>query len=151
VGQVPLTPTAKELSRARGTLGVAQSDIPALEGRTFRGASPEAGGTPHPTGRIKSPAPAEVTQAHGHAEEDLANQLDKVLTGLPAEQRAQAGGRTVYMHIDQAVCSGCAQGIDSTARAGVLLQLSKLHPDIVFEVTADDVSTVIRLFGGKLL
>jgi hypothetical protein len=150
VGDVPVTPTAKELIRARGTVGVARTDIPAMEGRHFRGASPEAGGIPRP-GRIKSPASPKVPQAHGHAEEDLVNQLDAALSELSPAARAAARGRTTHIRVDQEVCSTCAQGIDSSARAGVLLQFSRLHPDIVVEVTADDTSRVIRLFAGRAL
>jgi hypothetical protein len=145
-------PTHKQAARYRGTVGVARSDVPALEGRLFRGASPEAGGKTDPTGRIApSKQLAAVPQAHRHAEQDLANQLDKALTSLTPDEYKAASGRSVFLRIDQAVCSTCAAGLSGGTRDGVLKQLSRLHPNILFEVTADDGSDVIRLLGGVRL
>jgi hypothetical protein len=142
-------PTTKQSRRYRGTVGVAESDIPALQGRKFRGASPEAGGTIDPNARIKPGAElAKVTQAHGHAEQDLAAQIDKALQSLSAEDYELAKGRTISFRIDQEVCSTCAAALAGGPRDGVLAQLSKLHPDIAFEITADDTSKVFRLRGG---
>ncbi|MFF4011748.1 hypothetical protein [Streptomyces sp. NPDC001717] len=141
-------PTAKAAAAYRGTLGVARSDIPALAGELFAGGSPKAFGSYDPAHEIR-PADNVAPQAHGHAEQDLGQQLDARLARLTEAERAAARGHTVYIRVDQEVCGPCAAGLGTGTRLGVLARLSTLHPDIVFEVTADDVSTVYRIVAGK--
>ncbi|RSS58832.1 hypothetical protein [Streptomyces sp. WAC01280] len=148
-GTQSVPPTAKSAAGYEGTVGVARTDIPALAGRRFTGGSPRAFGTYDPAHPIRPPENVVVPQAHGHAEQDLAQQLDTALAGLTDAERAAARGRTVSIRIDQEVCSTCATGLGGSSRVGVLAGLSRRHPEIVFEVTADDTSTVYRLLAGR--
>ncbi|MEV7280385.1 hypothetical protein [Streptomyces sp. NPDC093111] len=142
-------PTAKAAAAYQGTIGVARSDIPALAGELFAGGSPKAFGSYDPAHEIRPADNVVVPQAHGHAEQDLGQQIDARLARLTEAERAAARGRTVYIRVDQEVCGPCAAGLGSGTRLGVLARLSALHPDIVFEVTADDTSTVYRIVAGK--
>ncbi|MFF7475881.1 hypothetical protein [Streptomyces sp. NPDC008092] len=147
-GTQSVPPTAKEAAGYEGTVAVARSDIPALQGERFTGGSPRALGTYDPAHDIRPPENVVVPQAHGHAEQDIGQQLDARLSRLTAAERQAAHGRTVYIRVDQEVCSICAAGLGGGTRTGVLGRLSALHPDIVFEITADDTSAVYRLLGG---
>ncbi|MEU9347837.1 hypothetical protein AB0D74_42245 [Streptomyces sp. NPDC048278] len=147
-GEQSVPPTAKEAAGYEGTIAVARSDIPALNGERFSGGSPRALGTYDPAHDIRPPEGVVVPQAHGHAEQALGQQLDARLSRLTAAEREAAAGRTVYIRVDQEVCSICAASLGSGPRAGVLSRLSALHPDIVFEITADDTSAVYRLRAG---
>jgi hypothetical protein len=132
-----------------GTAGVARTDLPGLEARTFRGASPNAGGPVEAGGTIRSPNPSPRFQLH--AEEDLANQIDRAIQGarLTPEQMV---GRTVNMHIEQRVCNICRQGLRGTeVPPGVLKQLSDRHPNITFNVTAEGTNEVLRFRGGRFV
>ncbi|MEU7515543.1 hypothetical protein AB0B13_26600 [Streptomyces sp. NPDC042898] len=148
-GTQKVPPTAKSAAAYEGTVGVARTDIPALAGRRFTGGSPRAFGTYDPAHPIRPPENVVVPQAHGHAEQDLAQQLDAALAALTEAERAAARGRTVFIRIDQEVCSTCATGLGGSVRLGVLARLSSRHPDIFFEVTADDTSTVYRVLAGR--
>ncbi|WOX14108.1 hypothetical protein [Streptomyces sp. N50] len=147
-GEQSVPPTAKEAAGYEGTIAVARSDIPALSGERFSGGSPRALGTYDPAHDIRPPEGVVVPQAHGHAEQALGQQLDARLSRLTAAEREAAHGRTVHIRVDQEVCSICAAGLGGGPRAGVLSRLSALHPDIVFEITADDTSAVYRLRAG---
>lgn len=148
-GEQDVPPTAKAAAGYEGTVAVARSDIPALAGERFSGGSPRALGSYDPGHEIRPPANVVVPQAHGHAEQDLGQQLDARLSRLTAAEREAARGRTVSIRVDQEVCSICAAGLGGGPRAGVLSGLSARHPEIVFEVTADDTSTVYRLVAGR--
>ncbi|MER6522393.1 hypothetical protein ABT246_36850 [Streptomyces sp. NPDC001553] len=148
-GEQEVPPTAKAAAGYEGTVAVARSDIPALAGELFTGGSPRALGSYDPVHDIRPPDNVVVPQAHGHAEQDLGQQLDSRLARLTEAERAAARGRTVYIRVDQEVCSICAAALGGGPRAGVLARLSARHPDIVFEVTADDVSTVYRIVDGR--
>ncbi|MFE2323344.1 hypothetical protein ACFXD5_05360 [Streptomyces sp. NPDC059385] len=148
-GEQEVPPTAKAAAGYEGTVAVARSDIPALAGELFTGGSPRALGSYDPGHDIRPPDNVVVPQAHGHAEQDLGQRLDARLARLTAAERAAARGRTVYIRVDQEVCSICASSLGGGPRAGVLSRLSARHPDIVFEVTADDVSTVYRIVAGR--
>lgn len=148
-GEQEVPPTAKAAAGYEGTVAVARSDIPALAGELFTGGSPRALGSYDPGHAIRPPDNVVVPQAHGHAEQDLGQQLDARLARLTEAERAAARGRTVYIRVDQEVCSICASALGGGTRAGVLSRLSARHPDIVFEVTADDVSTVYLIVGGR--
>ncbi|UNZ21174.1 hypothetical protein [Streptomyces sp. 891-h] len=148
-GRQEVPPTAKGAVGYQGTVAVARSDIPALAGERYSGGSPRALGSHDPTHRIGPPETVTVPQAHGHAEQSLGQQLDARLSRLTDAERAAARGRSVWIRVDQEVCTICAAGLGTGSRAGVLQRLSRLHPDILFEITADDTSTVYRLLGGR--
>ncbi|WP_055500286.1 hypothetical protein, partial [Streptomyces albus] len=148
-GRQRVPPTAKGAAGYQGTVAVARSDIPALAGERFSGGSPRALGSHDPTHRIRPPETVTVPQAHGHAEQDLGRQLDDRLSRLTEAERAAARGRSVWIRVDQEVCSTCSAGLGAGPRAGVLQGLSRHHPDVFFEITADDTSTVYRLLGGR--
>ncbi|MBT1187749.1 hypothetical protein HET69_28100 [Streptomyces sp. CJ_13] len=148
-GGQDVPPTAKAAAGYEGTVAVARSDIPALAGELFTGGSPRALGSYDPAHDIRPPDNVVVPRAHGHAEQDLGQQLDARLARLTEAERAAAHGRTVYIRVDQEVCSICAAALGGGPRAGVLSRLSARHSDIVFEVTADDVSTVYRVIAGR--
>jgi hypothetical protein len=132
-----------------GTAGVARTDLPGLESRTFRGASPNAGGPVEAGGTIKSPNPSPRFQLH--AEEDLANQIDRTIqrAALTPEQMV---GRTVNMQVEQRVCMICRQGLRGTeVPSGVLKQLSDKYPNVTFNVTAEGTNEVLRFRGGRFV
>jgi hypothetical protein len=127
--------------------GVARTDLPGLENRTFTGASPRAGGPVEPPGPIKSPNPNPLFR--DHAEQDLVNQLDRAIqdSRLTPDQMA---GRTVNMHIEERVCNICRQGLPGTGvPPGVLKQLSEKYPNITFNVTNEATNEVLRFRGGQ--
>jgi hypothetical protein len=142
----PQIPSLKAVMGEAGTIGNAATDIPGLEGQVWRNGSPQAFGTADPTYKPSSKHPA----AQGHAEQNLAGEIKRDLLALGADGLAAAKGKTVYIHVDQAVCSSCAAGIGDGARAGVLVQLSKDFPDITFEVSAADSRRILRFRDGKL-
>ncbi len=123
-----------------GTIGAARTDIPGLEGRTFIGRSPQAGGAVNPQSQF-APAtdPAVLPQTHGHAEQAIADQLERELRSIPREQLT---GRRVWMLIEQEPCATCAM------QEGVLQRLSRAFPEITFEVKNLDSSAVIVLRNG---
>jgi hypothetical protein len=142
----PQIPSLKTVMGEAGTIGNAATDIPGLEQKVWRNGSPQAFGTADPTFTPTSKHPA----AQGHAEQNLAGEIAADLAALGADGLAAAKGKTVYMHVDQAVCSSCASGIGDGARAGVLVQLSKRFPDITFEVSAADSNRILRFRNGKV-
>ncbi|MEE1801929.1 hypothetical protein PUR57_25115 [Streptomyces sp. JV176] len=148
-GRQSVPPTAKSAAGYEGTVAVARTDIPALAGERFSGGSPRALGSYDPTHGIRPPENVVVPQAHGHAEQDLGQQLDARLNALTPAEREAARGHTVSIRVDQEVCSICAAALGGGPRAGVLARLSARHPDLVFEVTADDTSAVYRIVGGR--
>ncbi|MGO4630647.1 hypothetical protein AB4225_06830 [Streptomyces sp. 2RAF24] len=148
-GVQDVPPTAKAAAAYEGTVAVARSDIPALAGESFSGGSPRAFGSYDPAHAIRPPDAVVVPQAHGHAEQDIGQQLDARLARLTEAERAAARGHTVYIRVDQEVCTVCAAALGGGPRGGVLARLSARHPDLVFEVTADDVSTVYRIVAGR--
>ncbi|MFF0750511.1 hypothetical protein [Streptomyces sp. NPDC004267] len=148
-GDQEVPPTAKAAAGYEGTVAVARTDIPALAGERFSGGSPRALGTYDPAHEIRPPDNVVVPQAHGHAEQDLGQQLDARLNALSAAEREAARGHTVSIRVDQEVCSICAAALGGGPRAGVLSRLSARHPDLVFEVTADDTSAVYRIVAGR--
>ena len=148
-GQQPVPPTGKQLGRYRGTVAVAVSDIPAFHGEVFEGGSPRAFGTYDPAHPIRPPETIQNPKAHGHAEQAIGQRIHDRLGALSPEDRAAASGGTIWMRVDQEVCSSCAAGLGESERAGVLRRLSELNPDILFVITADDTSKVIRLRAGE--
>ena len=148
-GEFVLVPTDKQLNRFRGTVAVGVSDIPAFHGEVFEGASPFAFGAYDPAHPIRPPETIQIQKAHGHAEQAIGQQIHDRLAALSPEDRAAASGGTIWIHVDQEVCSACAAGLSDSERAGVLQRLSELNPDITFIITAEDTSKVIRLRAGE--
>jgi hypothetical protein len=150
-GESVLVPTDKQLRRYSGTVAVGVSDIPALHGEVFEGSSPLAFGSHDPAHPVRPPETIQIQKAHGHAEQSIGQQIHDRLAALSPDDRAAASGGTIWIHVDQEVCSACAAGLGDSERAGVLQRLSELNPDIVFIITADDTSKVIRLRAGEQL
>jgi hypothetical protein len=147
-GRQAVAPTEKQLQGYQGTLAVAASDIPALAGEDFAGGSPRAMGAYDPAHPIRPGETVTVRQAHGHAEQDIGQQLHDRLARLTPQERAEASGRAIWIRVDQEVCSICAAGLGSSDRTGVLRRLSELNPDILFVITANDTSKVYRVRAG---
>lgn len=136
-------------ARSGGTAGVARTDLPGLESRTFRGVSPRAGGPMEPGGTIISPNRS--PQFRLHAEQDLANQIDRAIqeAGLTPQQMA---GKTVNMRIEERVCNICRQGLRGTdVPPGVLKQLSDKYPNLTFNVTNSATDEVLRFRAGRFV
>lgn len=145
-------PTAKAAAGYRGTIAVARTDIPALAEQRFDGGSYLALGEYEPTHPVRPGPNVTNLKAHGHAEQALGQQLSDRLKVLTPAELAAARGRTVWIRVDQEVCSACAAGVvRRMTDGGVLRRLSESHPDIIFEITADDTSRVYRLIGGRLV
>lgn len=131
-----------------GTIGVARTDIPGLEDAPIIGRSPQAGGQVNPTSPIAPPTdPVLLPHTHGHAEQGIGDELIERLNGVdPATLR----GRRVWMMIEQVPCSACAQGIENLAvEPGVLGRLSRLFPEVVFEVRSMESTQLIVLHAGR--
>lgn len=130
-----------------GTIGAARTDIPGLENHVFVGRSPQAGGQVNPKSNFPPATdPKVLPQTHGHAEQDIADQLEKALSGIPKEQLK---GRRVWMLIEQEPCSTCAQGVSEPGIApGVLAKLRERFPEVTFEVKNLDSRALMVLKGG---
>jgi hypothetical protein len=130
-----------------GTAGVGRSNVPGLENRVFKGGSPRTGESANP----RYQPPSTHGSAHGHAEQNLAGEVDGALrqvvqSGVPREQLQ---GKSVWMRIEQEVCSSCRAGLaEESAGAGVLKQLSRDWPEITFEVSAAGTSEILIIRGG---
>lgn len=146
-----------------GVIGVAKTDIPGLENELFKGASPEvrkqsdqearknAGLNDQPApGSIVSPG--KIASARNHAEQDLANQIANAIESKIASQNLtneDLVGKTVFMHIDQQVCSTCKQGLSNPkVEPGVLKQLSDKYPNLKIVVTAEGTDDKLIIQGG---
>lgn len=116
-----------------GTMGVARTDIPGFENRSFIGKSPQAGGALNANSNFPPATdPKELPHTHAHAEQHIADQLEAALKSIPREQLK---GRTVWMLIEQEPCSTCAQGTNNAnTKAGVLKKLSDAYPELRFEI-----------------
>lgn len=152
--------TAADLSAFRARLGVAETqtvaaartDIPGLEARVFEGASPkvmrEAGLPQPPAGPISAPFNNPLFVRH--AEERVSNALANAIDALPAG--TDLAGKTVSIHVSQAVCSACKAGLrDTEAATGVLKQLSERYPDLTIRVTTEASSDALVLKGGAIV
>lgn len=130
-----------------GTAGAARTDIPGLEDRVFIGRSPQAGGQVNPKSNFPPATDPEVLpHTHGHAEQNIADQLEEALLKIPKEQLK---GRRVWMLIEQEPCSTCAQGtVNADTAAGVLKKLSLKYPEVIFEIKSLDSSALIVLKGS---
>jgi len=131
------------------TVAVAKTDIPALAGTKFEGASPrvwdEAKIPRAQPGPIASPS--NFTAAQAHAEEDIANQFIRKVEEKGITQ-ADLEGKTLEMHVSNAtgVCNTCRQGLESDKAAGVIKQLSERYPSLKIHVTVET-SPTAKLVG----
>ena len=136
-----------------GTVGVGKTDIVGLENKTFGGASKKAGGKPV-EGEIKSPSKHKRFQ--GHAEEGILNRIDRAIQRLIKRGKMKLEdlkGKTVWMKIEQEVCSVCRQGLKSGSEAqpGVIKQFSLKYPELTIEVSSPATSEVILVRNGKVV
>jgi hypothetical protein len=124
--------------RTTPTAGIARTDVPGMEDMIFEGGSPrfrkKAQFPPAEPGPIESP----FSRPHqkNHAEEDLANQFHRAVEDrglLPGDLECRA----LNMYLSQPSCSWCRSGINSSARAGVLKQLSKKYRLLTIRVGAN--------------
>ena len=131
-----------------GTVGAARTDIPGLEGRSFVGRSPQAGGQVNANSNFPPATDVQtLPHTHGHAEQNIADQLEEALAKIPREQLK---GRKVWMLIEQEPCSTCAQGaVNTETAAGVLKKLSLKYPEITFEIKSLESSGLIVLKGAE--
>ncbi|MFE5923674.1 hypothetical protein [Streptomyces sp. NPDC056468] len=140
----PGAPTRKALARREGTLAVSRTNVPALAHELLETASPRALGEVDPAARIQVPEHmTKVPRSARDAEVPMAQKVDARLSALSPEDRARARGCTVWMRVDQPVCSSCR------AHGGVLEQLSAHHPDITFEIAADETPEILVYRAGK--
>ena len=130
-----------------GTIGSARSDIPGLDKGPIIGRSPRAGGQVNPTSNFPPATDPEILpHTQGHAEQNISDQLETMLKKIPEEQLK---GRKVYVLIEQAPCSTCAQGAKSAAtEAGVLVKLSRAFPKVTFEIKSLDNGALLVLKNG---
>ncbi len=135
--------------RGGGTVAVATTDIPGLESKVYEGASPNARPNLGPAqgGPFQSPNPSPRFQ--DHAEEDIANQIDKDIQSKGITP-AQLEGKTVQIYVDQRVCNICRQGFDSPGVPdGVLKQMSEKYPGLRIEIRAVGTNEIIVIEGGQ--
>jgi hypothetical protein len=137
-----------------GTVGAARTNIPGIDpdqpyiGRSPLAHSPKEASTINP--RYQSPA--DTVAAKGHAEQtltgNLANEIDKLIADGKLTQ-GDLKGKTVWMLIDQEVCSYCASGLDSPVAPGVLAQFSQEYPLLTIQVKNLRTSDLLILQGGR--
>jgi hypothetical protein len=127
-----------------GTVGVAASDIPGLQGKVYEGKS----GSLHEEWPWKdSEFFSEHERSQNHAEEDLANQLDRDLRATGRDPHEIEG--TLKIHVDQAVCSGCRAGLNNPKiDLGVLGKFSAKYPNIEIEISNSTNGEVLHIIGG---
>jgi len=144
------TPVAPEQSVKGGTMGAARTDVPSLDKKSFVGRSPKAGGKRNPGSEFAPQTdPSKLPQTHGHAEQDIVDQLQTKLHGMKPEELR---GRRVWMLIEQEPCSTCAQGIANTTELpGVIRKFSQAFPELTIEVKNVNTSAIIRIRGGMLV
>ncbi len=138
-----------------GTVAVGATDIPGLQDQVFRGGSKEAGGPANKT--FESPQDFGATK--NHAEQNLGGQLDAKLQDLISQGKltpADLEGKSVFIHVDQEVCSVCRQGLNptksgATVDPGVLGQMSQKYPGLTFEITNSNTGEVLTVKGGKII
>ena len=139
-----------------GTVAVAETDIPALSGRRFPGASAEAmppevrGSASAEGGTVLEPVnPTAVDHAEHVALEQLRRALQQALdNGTLA--RGDLQGRTVYVLVEQEPCSSCASGAGG-GPPGVLQQFSRIFPELTLEVRNMRTMRSYIYRGGELL
>ncbi|MFB8796559.1 MAG: RHS repeat-associated core domain-containing protein [Microcoleus sp.] len=137
-----------------GTVGVAVTDIPGLENKVFGGASGRARIkntlAPLEGGDIKPPTSNQISQ--GHAEQDMANQLDKAIQSSNLTEDDLVG-RTVFRHLEAMPCDTCRWGLlkTSTGNPGVLSTFSSRYPQLRMIVTAEGIEESLKIQGGKIV
>jgi hypothetical protein len=136
-----------------GTVLAARTDIPGLENRPLMIGRSKAAGGPGINPDSKFAPPTDLKKAHGHAEQDLGDQLDtaikEVLAKVPKQDRAAfLKGRRVWVLVDRVPCNTCGQGAENAeVAAGVLKKLSLEHPELTFEIKNLETSRLIVLKG----
>ena len=132
-----------------GTVSAARTDIPGLENARFNGRSPAAGGQVNPRSPFSPSTDYDLLpHTHGHAEQNLADQLHASLALI---DKQKLKGRRVWMLIEQEPCSTCASGLtDPTVAPGVLRKLSEAYPDVIFEVKNLNTSGLMVLKNGRI-
>jgi hypothetical protein len=138
--------TVKTLNRKDvGMLAAAQTDIPGIRD-TLIGVSPIAGGERNPNSHFAPNTDINTDigkKTHGHAEQQIADQLDALLKDIPMSDRE---GKTVWLLVEEQPCPTCAEGLNDRANApGVLRKLSEAYPEITFEIkdlTRSDIRVV---------
>lgn len=130
-----------------GTAGVATSDIPSLESKVFKDASRNARINVGPAEQGKFQSPNSINS--DHSEQGLVNQLHNEIEQLKLTPN-QLEGKTVRIHVEQAVCSTCRQGLDNpNADPGVLKQFSEKYKGLRIIVTAENTDEVLIIQGGR--
>jgi hypothetical protein len=132
-----------------GTMGIARTDIPSLQDvPPVVGRSSRAGGTVNPNSRFAPTTdPMRLPHTHGHAEQNIADQLDTLLARVP---ESEMEGRRVWVLIEQEVCPTCAQGLaGGEGPGGVLRRLSEAYPRITFEIKNLNDSRILVIRNGS--
>ncbi len=125
-----------------GTIAVGRTDLEGLQSRLFDGASAEAGGTVHPRYQPANPI------YPGHAEQNLLGRVADAIEELGLTG-SQIEGKTLYIRVEQTVCSSCRAGIFNTVEnPGVILQFSREFPQLTIEVTAANTAEVLKIRNG---
>jgi hypothetical protein len=129
-----------------GTMATARTNVPGLEGDLTVGRSPAAGGKVNPDSEFAPDTDLKkLPQTHGHAEQNVADQIAKKLSSVDPKDLAE---KRVWMLVEQEPCSTCAQGIAGLHAPGVLVKLSKKFPDVIFEIKNSTTSGLIRIRNG---
>jgi hypothetical protein len=168
-----LRPTKADLDAYRAelkvpdtqTVAVGKSDVPGMEGKTFKGAAPrvrqEAGLPPLdeslPNREIKSPS-LDVRGTR-HAEEGVINEFDQAVKDARLEPEDVKGTLYVHQSNPRGVCPTCIQGINNPdVDPGIFRQLSEKYRNLTIDVTSETVPGLkavgrhsFRLKDGKFL
>ena len=155
-----------------GTVAAGKAEVPTHNiDATHRGASAEAQTSPkHFDDTLQSPQAD--ARARNHAEQTVLGQSAKEIEAA-VEQRVRAAlgseahdlealaaarkvaeeqlQGTLKIVVDQAVCSACRQGLDSSVAAGIIKQFSDRFKNMTIYLIADGTSEILIVQGGKIL
>jgi hypothetical protein len=149
-----------------GTVGAGKVDLKnpgknIPEEKVFSGASPEGqvkGGGDKAIHHDRYKSPQADVRSQNHAEQNiLGGMADDILEQFPDLKKVSKNipkpdiNGNVHLVVDQAVCSACRQGLESTVDAGIIKQFSKEFPDLVLHITAIGSKEIMVVKNGVRL
>jgi hypothetical protein len=131
-----------------GTAAAARTDIPGLENRNFIGGSRRSRGEERPDHPEFRP-PSTHGAAQGHAEQQVVGQLNDAIRGAGLT-REQLNGKSVWLRVEQEVCSTCRAGLtNDSVGLGVLGQFSERFPELTIIIRSPSTSEFFIIRGGR--
>ena len=118
------------------TVAVGRTNVPGLEGITFKGASPgvwKKAGQPVPP-PAKYESPSLLARDRRHAEGGIFNRFDQEVQERGLRPSDIEGKLVIHVSNPKGVCPSCRWGLDNPkARAGIIKQFSRDYPKLTIE------------------